>query len=309
MNKGILIATLLVLFSAPLLRGQPWIGQRGETTLTMTYQRTEHEGHVLNDGTWLRVGGSHASVIGLTVEHNLTDKFAISAGIPYVASKFARNNGPNMTLMCPTCPGLDDGRYHGAWQDVTLGARYNVLMHPVVLTPSLSVRFPSHRYATEFEAAPGRHLVEAQAGIAAGRIFDPAGLPFYVTGQYSYAFVEKVFSVSNDRSNADLTVGTFLAPTFSVHGFVSWQNTHGGLTSDFVLNFDNKILYPALYRAHDGLIRDNFWRGGIGASYALTESTGVSASIARVLGGTNTHFGYLYNLSVSRSFQGSRQDR
>ena len=294
---------VVALFAASVLRGQPWIGPRGETTVSVIYQRTEHEGHVLTNGDWLRVGGSHASAAGFTIEHNVTDKLAISASIPFVAAKFSRNNGPNATLICPTCPGLDDGKYHSTFQDFTVGARYNVSMEPAVVTPSLSVRFPSHHYATSFEAAPGRHLTEVQAGVAAGRAFEPS---MYVAGQYTYTFVQKVLGVSTNRSNADLAVGTVLGPALSVHGLVDWQKTHGGLTSDFVLNFDNKASHPSLYRLHDGLIRDNYWRSGIGVGYALTATTNVSASIATVLGGTDTHYGYFYNVGVSRSFNWKR---
>lgn len=302
MNRLVVLLTLAQWFAAPAVVAQPWIGARGETTVSVMYQRTEHEGHVLNDGTWLRAGGSHASVLDLKVEHNVSEKFAVGVDIAYVAAKYAWNNGSNPTLMCP-CPGLDDGHYHSTWQDVTVGARYNVMMSPVTLTPSVAVRFPTHRYATAYEAAPGRHLIEGQIGIAAGRTFALAGWPMYASAQYSHSFVEKVLGVSNNRSNADISGGVFLTPALSVHSFVDWQKTYGGLTSDFVLNFDNKTLHPALYRAHDGLIRDNFWRGGVGASYSLSARAGLFASIATVLGGTNTHYGYLYNMGVAMSFK------
>jgi hypothetical protein len=264
---------------------------------------------VLTNGDWVRIGGSHASALGLSMEHSVTDKLAISLGIPYVAAKFSRNNGPNATLSCPTCPGLDDGKYHGTWQDFTVGARYNVLMQPVVVTPLIALRLPSHSYATAFEAAPGRHLTEVQTGIAAGRVFATSGEPVFLAAQYTYTFVQKLLGVSTNRSNADFTVGRVLGTMFSVRGFVDWQRTHGGLTSDFVLNFDNKVIDPALYRVHNGLIRDNYWRAGIGAGYALTMKDNLYASIATVLGGTDTHYGYLYNIGVSRSFNWKRPDK
>ena len=79
--------------------------------------------------------------------------------------------------------------------------------------------------------------------------------------------------------------------------------------SDFVLDLDNKARQPALYRLHDGLIRDNFWRSGIGASCGFTPRTSGYASIATVLAGTNTHYGYLYNVGVSWSFNRGDQDK
>lgn len=273
----------------------------------MTYERTEHEGHVLTNGDWLRAGGSHASALGLAIEHSVTSRLAISAGIPFVAAKFSRNNGPNLTSLCSLCPGLDDGRYHGTWQDFTVGARYNILAQPAVVTPLIALRFPSHHYATAFEAAPGRHLTEVETGVAVGRVFRSDERPVFLAGQYTYTFVQKVLGVSTNRSDADLTVGMVLGTLFSVHAFVDWQRTHGGLTSDFVLNFENKSTHPELYGLHDGLIRDNYWRSGIGGGYALTPRSNIYVSIATVLGGTDTHYGYLYNIGVSHSFDWKRQ--
>jgi hypothetical protein len=297
-------AGVLALIVVPALRGQAWIAPRGETTISLTLERTEHEGHLLNNGKRFRVGGSHASALALDVEYSLTDRLAFSAGIPYVSTE----NGPDPNPVCFCREGLDDGKYHSTWQDFRFGARYNVLVHPVVLTPLISVRIPSHHYATIAEAAPGRHLREFQAGIAAGRVFEPADLTVYVAGQYTYTVVEKVLGVSTNRSNADLDIGTFPRPTVTVHAFVNWQNTHGGVTSDFVLNFDNKVLHPVLYRVHDGLLRDNYWRGGIGAGYSITERTNLGVSLATAIAGTNSHYGYFYNVGVSRTF-GSSHNR
>jgi hypothetical protein len=295
-------AGIFILLFAPALFGQAWIAPRGETTVSLTYERTEHEGHYLKDGTRVRVGASHASALSFDVEHSLTDRLAVSAGIPYVAS----SNGPDPSLACLCRSGIDDGKYHATWQDFRFGLRFNILANPVALTPMITVRVPSHHYDTAFEAAPGRHLRETILGIAAGRTFAPGDHPISVSGQYTYALVEKVLGVSTNRSNADLDVGYYPTPSINVHTFVDWQRTNGGVTTDFVLNFDNRVTHPELYQLHDGLLRDRYWRAGVGAGYNLTERTNVFASIATALAGNDSHYGYFYIVGVVRSFNGAR---
>lgn len=55
-------------------------------------------------------------------------------------------------------------------------------------------------------------------------------------------------------------------------------------------------------RAAGALFRDDYWRGGIGVGYPITERTSVSASLATAIAGTNSHYGYFYNVGVSWTF-------
>lgn len=262
--------------------------------MTLTLERTEHEGHYLDNGDRLQKGGSHATALAIDLDYSVTDRLAVNAWVPYVFSK----NGPDPSLACLCRTGIDDGSYHSTLQDFRFGARYNVAMQPVVFTPYVLLRIPSHHYATAFEAAPGRDLRETQVGFATAKVFSP----LVVSGQYGYTFSEKLLGVSSNRSNADLDAGWFPTPALNLHAFVNWQNTYGGLTTNFVLNFGNRALYPELYQFHDGLLRDDYWRGGIGAGYALSERTTVFASLATTISGTNSHFGYFYTVGVTRSF-------
>lgn len=288
------------LLLAPAVFGQAWIAPRGQTTISLTLERTEHEGHYLDNGDRLQKGGSHASALALDLDYSVTDRFAITAGIPYVSAK----NGPDPSLACLCRTGIDDGNYHSGWQDFRLGARYNIVTDPVVITPLFSLRIPSHHYATAFEAAIGRDLREMQTGVAVGRAFAPGDQIVSLSGQFTYTFVEKLLGVSTNRSNLDVDAGYFPVPALNLHAFVNGQNTRGGVTTDFVLNFANRDLHPELYQLHDGLLRDDYWQGGIGAGYAITDTTNIFASVATTIAGTNSHFGYLYTVGVSRSFGG-----
>ena len=293
------VAGLLALLAAPVLRGQAWIAPRGETTVALTFQRTEFQGHLYSDGSRIPHGGSHSRTLSLGIEHSLTDRLAISASIPYVGSANGIDPEPVLGFT-----GIDDRKFHETWQDFRFGARYNIVSHPLMVTPTLVFRIPSHHYPTIGEAAVGAHLREAQLGIDVGRTF---GTAFYVDGQYSYALAEKFEGLSTNRSNIDAEVGYFPLPPLNVRALVSWQDTYGGLTAGQIFSaagppFRNPNLSDDLWFSHDRLVRDDYWRAGLGATYAVTPRVGVSGTLVRVLSGSNSHYGYFYAISVSRTF-------
>jgi hypothetical protein len=301
------IAVALAVLSAGVAHAQAWLAPRGETTVSLAFQRTELEGHLLPDGRRIDVGGSHSRTLALQIEHSLTDRLAFECSIPYVAS--ANGVDPQPVL---GRTGIDDGNYHSTWQDLRLGVRYNIVSDPVLITPSLVYRAPTHDYPTIGEAAVGPGLREIEAGVDLGRAFTVAELPSYADLRYSRAFVEKFEGVPMNRANAEAAVGVFVHPRVSVRGVAFWQNTYGGLSATDIFGptgppQPNPDLAPSLFLHHDRLLRDNFFRWGAGASLALTQSWSVSATFVDLARGTNSHYGYAYSLVVSRSFPGKSE--
>lgn len=299
MRGGRAAFVVWALVAPTALFGQAWIGPSGETTVSLSFQRTEFTGHILPNGDKIHGGGSHSRALSLGIDHNLTHRLAISASIPYISSKNGVDPQPVLGRS-----GIDDGQYHSTWQDFRFGARYNILTRPFALTPMIAVRLPSHDYPTTGEAAVGPRLKEIQAGFDAGRVFSQA---FYIDAQYAYAFVEKFHGVSLNRSNVDLDVGYFALPSLTVRSIVSWQNTYGGLTAKEIFGptgppSRNPNLSDVLWFGHDRLLRDDFWRAGLGATYSLSDDVSVYASALKMLSGKNSHYGYLYSVGVARTF-------
>jgi hypothetical protein len=293
------VAAIFCALAAPSLFAQAWIAPRGETTVSLTFQRTEFEGHFYFDSSKIPHGGSHSRTLSLGIEHSFTDRLALSASIPYVASKNGLDPQPVLGRT-----GIDDGRYHSTFQDFRIGARYTLYEGPVVVTPSLTLRIPSHSYPTIGEAAVGSDLTEADIAMDVGKVFAES---FYADAGLSYAIVEKFHGVSTNRSNLDIAVGYFVTPALETRLLGSWQKTYGALTADQVFSpagppVRNPKISDVLWLGHDRLLRDDYFRAGAGVSYLINPKVGVSGSFVRVISGTNSHFGYLYSLSVSRTF-------
>ena len=130
-------------------------------------------------------------------------------------------------------------------------------------------------------------------GVDAGRIFSVADQNFYIDAQYAYAFVQKFLGLSLNRSNVDVDLGYFVLPALNLRGIVSWQNTYGGLTAKEIFGPDgppqkNPDLAEALWLGHDRLIRDDYWRAGVGASYSVNETLGVYFTAVNMIAGKNS---------------------
>ena len=138
----------------------------------------------------------------LEAEYAFTNRFSVTAGLPYVFAKYTDPNPPP-----PPIPFLPEDQcrcWQSGWQDFGFTARYNLVggaSGAFALTPSVSLGAPSHDYNFRGEAALGRNLREARIGIDVGRRLDVISSSLSVQGGYSYAFVEKVMGISTNRSN------------------------------------------------------------------------------------------------------------
>ena len=291
------LAAVAVLW-CPSIIAQAWTAPRGETNVALTFQKTEFEGHFYFDSSKVPHGGSHSRSLALTIEHGLTSRMTVSFSVPYVGS---RNGIEPQPVLGRT--GIDDGRYHSTFQDVRFGVRYKIVEEPLLVTPSLTLRIPTHDYPTIGEAAVGAGLKEAVVGVGLGKVFAER---FYADASLSYAFVERFHGIGTNRSAVDLATGYFVTPAIEARIIGSWQKTYGGLTADQIFfpgpPKRNPNLPDVLWFEHDRLLRDDFFRAGAGVSYAVRPTVVVSGSLLRAISGTNSHYGYFYSLTVSRAF-------
>jgi hypothetical protein len=127
-----------------------------------------------------------------------------------------------------------------------------------------------------------------------------------VQGRYSYAFVERVIDIPNNRSNASGEVAFLLTRRLAARGLVSWQRTHGGLRfgspPPASPPFPGEVNTPERLAEHDRLMRDNYWHVGGGIAYSFSRMD-VFASYIAFAGGTDTHAGSSLTVGVSWPFE------
>jgi hypothetical protein len=289
---------------------QASVEPRGFGSVSLSYQEVDHTGHIFTDGTTDKSGRSINRDIDVEIDYGITDHLTLSAGLPFVSSKYT--DSQDIPPFLPFFP-VDQCRcWNSGFQDFRLMARYNVIGHPhsaTLVTPSVSIGVPSHAYEYRGEAVLGRDLRELRFGMDIRRRIDVISENFYLQGNYSYAFVERVLDIPNNRSNANIEGAFLLTERLTVNGRLAWQHTHGGLRlgspppatllppGDFT---------PENLEQHDRLQRDNNWRAAIGASYSL-QRMDVFADFFGVIGGRDTHTLRALTFGVSFPFQLGRQ--
>ena len=256
---------------------QAWTPPKGEGTVALQFQDAFIKYHQLPT---VRVDRGHIRGETMLVDftYGITDKTAVSVGLPYVASKY--------TGLRPHPTVIDDGAYHSTFQDFRFDFRYNVWRKRLVLTPFAGTILPSHGYQYFAHSAAGRHIRELQVGVNWASLLDPVVPGLFVQGRYSYGLAERILDISHNRSNLDLEVGYFVKPELRVFALGAGQLTHGGV--DLSLN-SPVTLGPVLYSHHDQIGRDNALTLGAGTAYDFSPSVGVYGSVMHAVAGRNVH--------------------
>jgi hypothetical protein len=287
-----------------------WVPGAGESGLSFTFQTLNFAGHFDEHGNRLEGAIPSRAFVGIVeFEHGITDRLAITARLPYIASRFTGDQNEPVTALLReryeefrrTHPGaavtsLDTGEYYATFQDFGFTARYNLIEGVVAVTPVIGVTIPSHDYQTVGEAAPGQNLRALHTGVNVGALLYPMLRRGYVHGRYTYSFVESLAGVPLDRSSAEFEIGYAITPRVSVRGLFDWMHTHGGVP--FSVAYED----VELFLVHDRLLASRYWHFGGGTTLSLTDSLDLDAAIVTFLSGSDTHYGVGATLGLSWHF-------
>jgi hypothetical protein len=278
-----LAVPIALAWSAAPARAQAWLPPQGEGSVSFLFSDILANNHFFGTQP-VDAGRIRSETIAADVTYGLTDRVAISASIPVVASKYTGNSNspfaaPHPQPLYPGVNPLDDGSYHAEWQDFRFGLRYNLLKRRgFALTPFVGSIVPSHNYEIFAHAAPGRDLNELQLGASAAKVFE-AHLPgVFVQASYSYGIVQQVLDISHNRSMLSAEIGYFVTPKVRVLGLSGGQITHGGIDQSPALGFD-----PIRFPVHDQISRDDFLTVGAGVGYAMNEKIDLFGSVIHAL--------------------------
>jgi hypothetical protein len=283
---------------------QAWVPPARDGSVTLSYQRIDNTGHRLTDGQLFPTGTSLDMSLFLEVEYAPINRLSITAGLPFVFAKYTDPNPPPPPI--PYLPVDQCHCWHEGFQDFSFSARYTLLSESwLAVTPVVATGVPSQNYNYRGEAALGRNLREIRVGVYAGQRLDRVIPNLSVQELYTYAFVQEVLSIPDNRSNGSINLNYVIKRRLAPFGFVAWQVTHGGLRlgspppSDLV--FPGEVNTPTLLEQHDRLLRDDNFRAGGGVSYSFSKMDWFFSYVGYV-SGTDTHAGRAISLGVSVPF-------
>jgi Outer membrane protein beta-barrel domain len=288
--KRSLLVALVLAISSISAHAQAWVPPAGIGLVSVVYQSINNTNHRLTDGSLFDGFDSLSRGVLLNLDYSFTDRFSISVGVPYLGSKYT---GPEPSLFALA---VDDCFcWNHGWQDFGFTARYNLANDRFALTPSISMGVPTHNYDYFGEAVLGRNLKEFRLQVDVGQRLDAISDRLSVSGRYSYAIVEEVLELPNNRSNMAVEAGFMAARKLATRFGVSWQRSHGGLRS-------TEVVTEEQYSQWDRILKDNNFHITGGVSYSLPK-VDAFASYVHYADGTDTHVGRAITAGLSFPFE------
>ena len=301
-----LLSGVLAAWSPAPARAQAWLPPKGEASFSLGYGNAFVNKHYLGtsanpgDDVENDFGHIRSQSVEIGLGYALTNRLAASVAIPYILTKYYGTPGQNFF---PHTISIDDGGYHGIFQDFKINLSYQALQGRVAVAPFVSAVIPSHSYTYFAHSAAGKGLREYLVGSSFGARLDQLLAGSYVELTYSYAFVERVLGIHHDRSNGFLEVGYYLTPSLSLRGIGTGVYTHGGLAFEAA----DVPPPPDVFLHHDQIDHESGISVGGGVSYVLTGSTELYVAYLTQVQGRGGHkikdsvsFGVTYNFSPSQ---------
>jgi hypothetical protein len=289
-SRTAILVPLVIAIGSVSAYGQAWVPPAGIGVVSVVYQSINNTNHRLTDGSLFDGYDSVSRGVLFTIDYAFTDRVSVSVGLPYLGSKYTGPEPSFFGLAIDDCFCWNHG-----WQDLGVTARYNIANGAFAFTPSISFGMPTHDYDYFGEAVLGRNLNELRVGFDVGQRLDAISDRLAVSARYTYAFVQKVLDMPNNRSNMGVEADFSATRKLSTRVGLSWQRSHGGLRSSDPFTDEQ-------FQQYDRILKDNNFHITGGASYSLPK-VDVFAAYVRYAGGTDTHVGHAVTAGLSVPFE------
>jgi hypothetical protein len=274
---------------------------KGHGWFSLGYQNTYVDGMFLPvPGGEFPIGTVRLQSISFDLNYFFADRWSAQVGIPYIEAKYSGPVPHCITQAPPQCAGavvptqphpesrfLDDGSYHGAWQDWTLGLAYHGNYDDYLLTPKVIAYLPSHNYTFFANAAVGQDVPKLELAIELAHQLELSNI-YYRVGA-AHVFAKKTLGQSIDYNKLDLELGYFLNDTWTVKAFGVGKKGQG-YTGPYDMTTE------AWYH-HDQQAQHNYATLGAGFDYNLNDKYTVTATVQRLVWGQFV-FDFKYSLDV-----------
>lgn len=320
-------AALIVLFLAGGLSAEPVMAQsqeKGDASIRLEFQfiRTGTFDFDLSDffgeaDYW----ETDSQVALLSGDYAISDRITVYGALPYVRKRFNDTSdfggdphNPNDPYWVDYVPSdksfWDDGDYHSAWQDFSVGMSYVLTDGPrLTVSPFISYGFPASDYPFFAKAAIGKNLWTVPVGVNFAYV--PYFSDWHFDGSFAYVFSEKPLDENVDYGVVHLSAGYWFTPTLSVNLFVAGKYTFDGFEFSDFQDDPFTAVYPDDYDTeewynHDRLFSARHLNVGAGFDYFLNEDYLVSGSgYTGTWSESTTEIDFGFTLAVTRFFSGS----
>jgi hypothetical protein len=280
---------------------------KGHGSISIGYQNTYINGMFLPvPGGEAPIGSVRVQSLSFDLDYFFADRWSAHLGIPFIESRYSGDSPHCITTAPPQCRGaavpaqphpesqfLDDGSYHGTWQDWNIGLAYHWNAGDYLITPSITAYVPSHHYTFFAQAAPGQDLRKLEVAIDLAHQFELSNVYYRV--RLGRVFAEKTLGQSINHNKLDLELGYFLNDAWTVKAFAVGKKGDG-YTGDYDPTTE-------LWYHHDQRAQHNYANLGAGFDYHLNDKYTLSATIQRLVWGQFVFdFKYSVDVRLTREF-------
>ena len=298
MNKNLARLSIALLASLPVIVPTAF-GQeqrRGDASVTVEYQLIRTGKFVAKEMDF-DYNTTDSQVILISGDYALNERWTIFAALPYVRKRFNSEvswggdpHNPNdaywVDFVPPDKRYIDDGSYHGDFQDFSMGMSYRVKKGPWTLGPYLSFGVPSNDYPFFAKAAIGTNLWTIPIGTSFSYV--PYFSDWYFGGNIAYVISEQPLDVNVDYWLTHVAAGYWLKPNFSVNASLGLKYVRHGwglLDTRFIDDVaSNPPVYPIDWDTeewwqHDRLIGNRNLNFGLGFDYFFDSEWKLTGSV------------------------------
>ena len=321
LNRKSLFGAILagILLCLPAASAWAQSQKKGDASLRIEYQYIR-TGAFQSGSETFDYWTTDTQVAMLSGDYAINDRWRIFAALPYVSKRFNSEvpwggdpHNPNdpywVDFVPPDKRFWDDGKYHAALQDFSIGVDYSIQKGPLTVRPYISYGVPASNYPFFAKAAIGKNLWTLPVGASFSYL--PYFSDWHIGGSVAYVFSEKPLGVNVNYWLADLSAGYWFKANFSVEAFLNLKYAPGGLSllsTEFINGDPVGSVYPDDYDTekwwqHDRLVGNRNLNFGLGFDYFFTREWKVSGSAYQsVWTDESNEVDYAFTLGFTRFF-------
>jgi len=285
---------------------------RGHGSFSVAYSNSYINGFKVDSHTEVPNGAVRSRGVAFDLDYNVADAWSVHVGIPYLDNRYTGAAPHCPTSAPPQCAGIpvlnpahpesrfiDDGRYHGTWQDFNLGAAWHTNINDYFISPAITLTIPSHDYVFFDNAAVGQRLRQLMLSATLAHQFEFSNL-YYKLG-YGYVFSQRVLGHETGYQRIDGEFGWFINEKFSVRTFVTGR-VGQGFSAPELLPLTNGQTNDLWYH-HDQVSEHSYFGAGVGFDYDIGNHYTLSSGIQREFWGeTVFDFKYAFEARLTKQF-------
>lgn len=276
----------------------------GHGYFSLSYQYVSVDGFESSIGK-IPTGTVESHVLFFDIEYYITDKIALTAGIPYFRKQHQGAAFHDPLILDPPKPNvenIDQGVWNSGLQDFNLGIRYLAKDGPFVIEPFASLGVPSQQYQFFGATAVGQRLLRFELGTSFA--WFPGLSNAYYRADISYVFVEKTLGVNINHLKVNAEFGYQFTPRFTGRVFMLLKDGKGlSVPEDFLSEDGVFVMTDEKWYQHDRLIKHNYMNAGIGLDWAVNEKYLLSTNVMIQPWAEQVHaMEFALTVGMSRSF-------